>query len=68
MEKAMTQARDSLPDIDSKILSKAMGIAEASLREPDPTRRTVPEEFALDLWRQAHQARRDALYARGRCQ
>lgn len=61
----MTQAADSLPDIDTEILRRAMEIAEASLREPDPTRRAVLEDFALDLWRQAHQARRDAMYQRG---
>jgi hypothetical protein len=58
-------ADQSLPEPDSKILAQAYRVASEAVRETNPIRRAVLEDFALDLWRQAHQARRDALYARG---
>jgi hypothetical protein len=62
----MAQAATSLPEVDSRILQKALALANASCREPDPEVRKLLEKDALELWRQAHQARRDAMYARGR--
>jgi len=56
----------TLPPVNQATLEEALTVAEASFREPDPDVRAILEEQALDLWRAAHQARRDAMYARGR--
>jgi hypothetical protein len=60
----MAMASLPLPDVDSRILQQALTAAAASDREPNPTVRANLEAAALELWRQAHQARRDAMYAR----
>lgn len=56
----------NLPPVDDQTLQEALATAEASLRETDPVIRGLLEEEALRLWAAAHQARRDAMYARGR--
>ena len=56
----------TLPPPDAQLLEEALAVAGASLREPNPTIRAMLEEAALELWRRAHQARRTAMYARGR--
>jgi hypothetical protein len=62
----MAQAAISLPEVDNRILQEALATAAASDREPNPTVRAKLEAAALELWRQAHQARRDAMYGRAR--
>jgi hypothetical protein len=56
----------TLPPVNQGTLEEALAVAEASLRELNPEVRRVLEEQARDLWRHAHQARRDAMYACGR--
>ncbi len=57
---------DPLPPIDQATLEEAIAAAEASHWAPDPPTRKRLEERALRLWGEAHQARRDAMCARGR--
>ena len=59
-------ADTTVPEPDSQILQEALALADASFREPNPEVRKVLEVQALDLWRQAHQAQRNWMYARGR--
>lgn len=59
-------APDTLPPPDQALLDRAFRIAEASQRETNPTIRILLEEEALGLWALAHEARRTAMYARGR--
>lgn len=57
---------DFLPPVDEHILQEAFRVASAAHRERNPAIKTLLEEQALGLWVKAHQARRDAMYARGR--
>ncbi len=57
-----------LPPVDEQILQMAVAVAEASHWESNPASRKLLEEQALRLWAAAHQARRDAMYQRGRRQ
>ncbi len=57
---------DRLPPVDEETLQQAIAVAERSHWESDPGIRKALEEQALRLWTVAHQARRDAMYARGR--
>lgn len=55
-----------LPPVDELVLQQAIAAAEASHWESNPTARKLLEQQALLLWAAAHQARRDAMYQRGR--
>jgi hypothetical protein len=55
---------DWLPPIDEATLQEAFAVASAAHREKNPAIKTILEEQALALWTKAHQARRDAMYAR----
>jgi hypothetical protein len=55
-----------LPPVDEAMLQEALAVASAAHREKNPTIKGLFEEQALALWAKAHQARRDAMYQRGR--
>jgi hypothetical protein len=57
---------DYLPPVDEAMLQEALAVASAAHREKNPTIKGLFEEQALALWAKAHQARRDAMYQRGR--
>jgi len=57
---------DRMPPVDKDILQRAMTLAERSARELDPIRSAALLSAATELWAAAHQARRDAMYLRGR--
>jgi len=62
----MTPGR--LPPVDRELMARAMTLAERSNWESNATAAAELREQALRLWAEAHQARRDAMYARGRRQ
>jgi hypothetical protein len=55
-----------LPPVDERLLQKAMALAEQSNWESDAAKATELREHALLLYWRAHQARREAMYQRGR--
>jgi hypothetical protein len=55
-----------LPPVDKNILGRAMTLAERSNWETDPVKAAELRQAALQLWAEAHAARRDAMYLRGR--
>jgi hypothetical protein len=57
---------ERLPPVDKDIMARAMTLAERSAWESDPTKADAQREAALQLWAEAHQARREAMYLRGR--
>lgn len=60
----LAKADDNLPAVDQFLLDKACAVADASRKEPDPVKRLLLEQTAMDLWQQAHAAQRAARYAR----
>jgi hypothetical protein len=60
----MTPGR--LPPVDKELMARAMTLAERSNWESDAATAASLREQAIDLYQQAHKARRDAMYARGR--
>ena len=59
-------AHDRLPPVDKDIMQRAMTLADRSARELDPIKAAALLSAALTLWAEAHQARREAMYLRGR--
>ena len=57
---------DRLPPVDRDIMARAMTLAERSNWESNATAAAELREQAMALWARAHQARRDAMYLRGR--
>jgi hypothetical protein len=57
---------DRLPPVDRDLMARAMTFAERSNWESDATAAAELREQATQLWAEAHQARRDAMYRRGR--
>jgi hypothetical protein len=57
---------DRLPPVDRDIMARAMTLAERSAWESNPAKAAELREAALQLWAEAHQARREAMYRRGR--
>jgi hypothetical protein len=57
---------DHLPAVDRDIMARAMTLAEMSDWEADPVKAAALREAALTLWAEAHKARHEAMYARGR--
>jgi len=57
---------DRLPPVDRDLMARAMTLAERSNWEPDATAAAEMRGQAMRLWAEAHQARRDAMYLRGR--
>ena len=55
-----------LPPVDRDILARAMTLAERSAWESDPVRADELRRAALELWAEAHKARRECMYLRGR--
>jgi hypothetical protein len=55
-----------LPPPDPELLKRALTLAEASRWESDQLKAHALREQAMILWAEAHQARREALYRRGR--
>jgi len=47
-------------------MARAMTLAERSNWESNPAAAAELREQAMALWAEAHQARRDAMYRRGR--
>ena len=47
-------------------LARTITLAERAGWETDPAKAAKLREAALTLWAKAHQARRDAMYLRGR--
>ena len=56
---------DRLPPVDRDLMARAMTLAERSNWEFDTAAAELREQ-AMQLWAEAHQARRDAMYRRGR--
>jgi hypothetical protein len=56
----------SLPQPDPELLKQALTLAEASRWESDQLTAHALREQAMMLWADAHRARREALYRRGR--
>jgi hypothetical protein len=59
-------APDRLPSVDEQLLRRAITLAEPSHWESNATAAAALREEALKLWAAVHQARRDAMYLRGR--
>jgi hypothetical protein len=59
-------AADRLPSVDEQRLCRAITLAARSHWESNATAAAALREEALKLWAAAHQARRDAMYLRGR--
>jgi hypothetical protein len=59
-------APDRLPPVDEQMLERALTLAEASHWETDAAKASALREHALLLWAHAHEARRRAMYERGR--
>jgi len=57
---------DRLPPVDKDLMARAMTLAERSNWESNPAAAAELREQAMALWAEAHQARRDAMYRRGR--
>ena len=57
---------DRLPPVDRDIMARAMTRAERSNWESNAAAAAELREQAMQLWAEAHQARRDAMYLRGR--
>ena len=57
---------DRFPPVDRDLMARAMTLAERSNWESDSATAASLREEALKLWAAAHQARRDAMYQRGR--
>ena len=57
---------DRLPPVDRELMARAMTVAERSNWESNPTIAASLREQAMELYQQAHKARRDAMYRRGR--
>jgi len=57
---------ERLPPVDRDILARAMTLAEKSAWESDPAKAYALRQAALELWAEAHQDRREAMYVRGR--
>ena len=55
-----------LPPVDRDLMARAMTLAERSNWETDATAAAELRKQAMQLWAEAHQARRDAMYAWGR--
>ena len=55
-----------LPDLDRDLMERALACAEASRMVTDPFEAEALRELALELWADAHRARRDAMYVRGK--
>ena len=57
---------DRLRPVDRDLMARAMTLAERSIWESNATAAAELREQAMMLWAEAHQARRDAMYRRGR--
>ncbi|HEY6257193.1 MAG TPA: hypothetical protein VIY51_15525 [Xanthobacteraceae bacterium] len=60
--------REPLPPVDEQMRAEAFAAASAARWETNPTIKVLLEEQAMALWARAHQARRAAMYQRGRPQ
>jgi hypothetical protein len=58
-------APDQLPSVDEQLLCRAITLADRSHWKSNATAAAALREEALERWAAAHQARRDAMYARG---
>ena len=59
-------APSRLPPIDEDLMRRAMALAERSAWESDAATAATLREQAMELYQQAHKARREAMYLRGR--
>ena len=57
---------DRLPPVDRELMARAMTLAERSNWESDSATAASLREEAMELYQQAHRARREAMYRRGR--
>jgi hypothetical protein len=59
-------APNRLPPVDEDLMRRAMALAEKSAWESDATTAATLREQAMALYQQAHRARCEAMYLRGR--